>query len=56
VTGVLSDLIEAMVGVACLIAGWLAWRRLGLGWVAAVAGATLGLAAIGHAVWSLATG
>jgi hypothetical protein len=55
VPDLLTDLIEAAVGTACLIGAWIAWFRLGRRPPAVVV-AVLGVAAVGHAVWSLATG
>lgn len=51
----LTDLTEAAVGAACLLGAWLAWTRIGRRGVAVAIGA-FGVAAIGHAVWSAATG
>ena len=48
-----TDLIELGVGLACLAGAALARRRPGLRWFAALA-AIAGVAAIGHALWSLA--
>lgn len=48
-----TDLIELAVGGACLAAAVAVWRR-GLRVVGAVVGVA-GLAAIVHAVWSMAT-
>jgi hypothetical protein len=45
--------IELGVGLACAVAAVGAWRR-GLRWVGVVAGAAA-FAAIGHAVWAIAT-
>ncbi len=47
------DGIELAVGLACAVAAVGAWRR-GRRWVGHVASGAA-LAAIGHAVWSLAT-
>ena len=47
------DGIELAVGLACAVAAVGAWRR-GLRWVGIVAGVAA-LAAIGHAVWAVAT-
>jgi hypothetical protein len=51
----LTSVIELLVGLVCLGAAWGTWDRL-----RSFAGTALftlaGLAAIGHAVWMLATG
>ena len=47
------DGIELAVGLACAVAAVGAWRG-GLRWVG-IAACVAALAAIGHAVWSLAT-
>jgi hypothetical protein len=48
------DVIELAVGAACLAAAVAVWRR-GLR-IAGVVFAVAGVAAVGHAVWSMATG
>lgn len=52
---ILTDVIEAVVGAACLAIGWVALRHAGLrafGFIVAAAG----LGALGHAGWSLMSG
>jgi hypothetical protein len=49
---VATDLIELAVGLACVLGAWMARSRPGLRWFAWIAAAA-GLAAIGHAAWSL---
>ena len=51
----LTNLVEAGVGVGCLAAAWASWQRPPLRWLSIVL-AVAGAAAIGHATWSLAAG
>jgi hypothetical protein len=48
-----TDLIELAVGIACLGVTAASWRRGSR--VVAVVFAVAGLAAVGHAVWSMTT-